>query len=56
MLDAATLAHLDRWLDHVARDEERDELRAAIVALAEAEPDLLDRGWPALRDMVEASR
>jgi len=55
-MDEYNQKHLERWLDRVCFDEEdRDTLRASILTLVEADPELLaNHSWPELRDMVEA--
>lgn len=49
MMDAFTLAHLDRWLDAHVRADIRDETRANMIALVEDDVAFwLDKGWPAV--------
>lgn len=54
-MDAYTAQHLEKWLAHVARDEEKDTLRDSILKLVADHPDLLERGysWPEMRRMTE---
>jgi hypothetical protein len=51
-LDAFTERHLSAWADRVLFDDEREEVLTRIRALVGAEPDLLDRGWPSVRELV----
>ena len=54
-MDEYNRKHLEHWLDRVCYDEEeRDALRAKILALVASDPDLLkDHSWPELRDLTE---
>lgn len=51
-MDAYTLYHLDQWLDLHAREDERAELRAQMVHAVTIDPELLDKGWTRVRDIV----
>lgn len=53
-LDAYAMRHLDKWLEDTVREDERDRLKNRIVDLLADHPEMIDRGWPALRDIVES--
>jgi hypothetical protein len=56
-MDEYNRMHFERWLDRVSFDEnDRDQLRAQILALLDSDPELLNsHSWPELRDMAESA-
>lgn len=45
--------HLDKWLEDTIPEEQRATLKSRIVDLLADHPDMMERGWDRLRDIVE---
>jgi hypothetical protein len=53
-MDDFMVRHLEAWLDHAVLEDERDVVRASIVAFVLENPDVLaDRSWPEIRRLAE---
>ena len=55
MFDVYTLNHMNAWLDNHLRgcEEEKARIRERLMDLVLEHPDLLDRGWRELVDLLD---
>jgi len=52
-MDSYTLEHFNNWLDNYCHEDEKEEVRTAILKLMEDDPELInDHSWPELRNMA----
>ena len=55
-MDAYTITHMDAWLDNHFRaglDEQKGRVRERLMDLVSEHPDLIDRGWRDLLDLLD---